>query len=184
MESNKEIQFDSIFKNQDTNNLEVTVKKLNHLTKDFDFDNLQIVIEIGEGTQASVFLAKDIELGHKYAIKEYSNLSLKKECQINDIEREISILKTMNHPFICRFIDVQRSELLIKLAFEFCQGGDLFYHLKKLRCTKNKRFSEDAVKFYIACIVLALEEIHSKGIIFRDLKPENILIDNYGYPRI
>ena len=45
-------------------------------------------------------------------------------------------------------------------------GGELFFHLKKA-----KNFDEERAKFYIAEIILALEEIHKKDIIYRDLKP-------------
>jgi serine/threonine protein kinase len=42
-------------------------------------------------------------------------------------------------------------------------------------------FFEDKVRFYAACILLALEELHDHDIIYRDLKPENILLDEDGY---
>ena len=40
------------------------------------------------------------------------------------------------------------------------------------------------VKFYAAQIVLALGELHKKGIMHRDMKLENILVDNSGYLKI
>lgn len=43
------------------------------------------------------------------------------------------------------------------------------------------RFAEDRVKIYIAEIVLALEDLHKKDIIFRDLKPDNIVLDSEGH---
>jgi serum/glucocorticoid-regulated kinase 2 len=61
----------------------------------------------------------------------------------------------------------------------FLSGGELFQHLKKFRT-----FSEDKVRFYGAQIALALEYLHSKGIVYRDLKPENILMDDKGYLRL
>jgi len=36
----------------------------------------------------------------------------------------------------------------------------------------------------VACIVLALEYIHSQGIIHRDLKPENLVFEENGYLRV
>lgn len=55
---------------------------------------------------------------------------------------------------------------------DFMNGGELFYHLNK-----EKTFSEARIKFHVAEIVLAVEALHSAGIIYRDLKPENILLD-------
>lgn len=72
----------------------------------------------------------------------------------------------------------------ISLLLEYCQGGDLFYHLRKIEDSEKKKFSEVTIKFYISAIILALDYLHKKGIIYRDLKPENILIDKDGYPKL
>ena len=64
---------------------------------------------------------------------------------------------------------------------EFVNGGELFFHLHRL----NRRpFTEERARFYAAQIVLALEHMHSEGVVYRDLKPENILIDSDGYLRL
>lgn len=55
------------------------------------------------------------------------------------------------------------------------QGGELFTHLHQ-----DERFSEYRATFYAAEMLLALEFLHQKGIIYRDLKPENILLDIDG----
>jgi len=52
-------------------------------------------------------------------------------------------------------------------------GGDLFYNLKKV---ENNRFSPGRVQFYIAQLVLLLEYLQSKSVLYRDIKPENLLI--------
>jgi len=59
---------------------------------------------------------------------------------------------------------------------DYVNGGELFFHLQK-----EKKFSEERVKFYSAEILLALEHLHENGIIYRDLKPENILITSDGH---
>jgi serine/threonine protein kinase len=61
----------------------------------------------------------------------------------------------------------------------FLRGGELFQHLKKSRI-----FDEDRVRFYAAQIALAIDHLHSFGIIYRDLKPENILMDDEGYLKL
>ena len=62
---------------------------------------------------------------------------------------------------------------------DFCPGGELFFHLHNIR-----KLNEVQAKFYFAEILLGLENIHAKQIIYRDLKPENILLDLDGHIKI
>mmetsp|Transcript_23951 Transcript_23951/g.27585 ORF Transcript_23951/g.27585 Transcript_23951/m.27585 type:complete len:83 (+) Transcript_23951:232-480(+) len=55
------------------------------------------------------------------------------------------------------------------------EGGELFYHLRE-----QGKFDEETACFYAAQIILAVEHLHSKNIMYRDLKPENILLDKEG----
>lgn len=62
---------------------------------------------------------------------------------------------------------------------EYCPGGELFFYLSKIG-----RFKQRSAQFYAANILLALEFLHKKGVIYRDLKPENVLIAADGYAKI
>lgn len=58
-------------------------------------------------------------------------------------------------------------------------GGDLRFHL-----ARQRRFTEEQTKFFIACLVQALENVHGCGIIHRDIKPENLVFEKDGYLRL
>jgi serine/threonine kinase 32/serum/glucocorticoid-regulated kinase 2 len=58
-------------------------------------------------------------------------------------------------------------------------GGDLRYHI-----ARHRRFSEEQTKFFITCILVSLDYIHSKSIVHRDIKPENLVFDDKGYLRV
>mmetsp|Transcript_16822 Transcript_16822/g.18744 ORF Transcript_16822/g.18744 Transcript_16822/m.18744 type:complete len:89 (+) Transcript_16822:1-267(+) len=69
----------------------------------------------------------------------------------------------------------------MKLYFvlDFLNGGELYFHLKK-----EGRFTENKARFYAAEVILAIEHLHKKGIVYRDLKPENILLDDEGHIKL
>lgn len=62
---------------------------------------------------------------------------------------------------------------------DLCTGGEIFFHLNKLR-----QFPEETARFYFSEIVVGLEYLHSKNVVYRDIKPENILVDIDGHIRI
>jgi len=65
------------------------------------------------------------------------------------------------------------------MLMELCQGGELFSRLLEL-----KVLDEKTTMFYAACIVEALEALHTHNNIYRDLKPENILLDTAGFVKM
>jgi serine/threonine protein kinase len=62
------------------------------------------------------------------------------------------------------------------LILEYCPGGDLGKVLEQ-----EKRFDEARARIYLAEILLALEDLHKRDIIFRDLKPDNVVLDTQGH---
>lgn len=90
---------------------------------------------------------------------------------------EKHVMEKSLHSFIIKLHSSFQTKDRLFLVMDFCPNGDLSNHLQRERC-----FSEEKAKFYTACILLALEDLHHRNIIFRDLKPENILIDKEGFP--
>ncbi|BHF75339.1 Ribosomal protein S6 kinase alpha-2 [Sparganum proliferum] len=72
-----------------------------------------------------------------------------------------------------------QTEGKIYLILEFVRGGDLF-----TRLSKELMFTEQDVMFYLAELAIALDHLHSLGIVYRDLKPENILLTEEGHIKL
>jgi len=68
-------------------------------------------------------------------------------------------------------------------VLDYCPGGDLFSLLVSLN-QRRKRLRRAHIQFYGACVLEALEHLHSLGIIYKDLKPENIVISKEGVAKI
>jgi serine/threonine protein kinase len=84
---------------------------------------------------------------------------------------------------VCAFQDRENLYMVLDLM----PGGDLRYHLANKKIFTEHETSERSsynVEFIVACAVVALEYMHTKGVIHRDLKPENMVIDKYGYMRV
>jgi serum/glucocorticoid-regulated kinase 2 len=81
----------------------------------------------------------------------------------------------MDHPFILKLHYAFQTPYTLYMIFDFIPGGDLFFHIKK-----KGHLGEKQAKFFGAQILLGLEYLHNKNIVYRDLKPENILLDKEG----
>ena len=87
-------------------------------------------------------------------------------------EREIRILKKLDHPNILKLYEVFKDNTAFYLVTEYCKGGELFEEI-----VRREKFCEADAANIIFQILSAVTYCHSLGIMHRDLKPENILID-------
>ena len=92
---------------------------------------------------------------------------------------ECNILKQMDHPFILKLHYSFQTPRYLYFILDYCSKGDLAMHLEQRHV-----FSENESKFFIAELILAIEYLHSKDIIYRDLKPANILISQDGHIKL
>mmetsp|Transcript_6524 Transcript_6524/g.7942 ORF Transcript_6524/g.7942 Transcript_6524/m.7942 type:complete len:320 (+) Transcript_6524:853-1812(+) len=114
-----------------------------------------------------------------FAMKVLKKSEVKKRRQIEHTKTELRVMGGSSHPFICTLRYAFQTNDKLYMVSDFCQGGELFFHLKNMH-----KFSDSMVRFYSAEIALALEYLHRHNIIYRDIKPENVLLDGNGHIRI
>ncbi|XP_036429610.1 LOW QUALITY PROTEIN: ribosomal protein S6 kinase alpha-2 [Colossoma macropomum] len=156
----------------------------NHVKEGFekaDPSQFELLKVLGQGSYGKVFLVRKIkgsDTGQLYAMKVLKKATLKVRDRVRS-KMERDILAEVNHPFIVKLHYAFQTEGKLYLILDFLRGGDLF-----TRLSKEVMFTEEDVKFYLAELALALDHLHSLGIIYRDLKPENILLDEEGHIKI
>ncbi|KAB0405940.1 hypothetical protein E2I00_012947, partial [Balaenoptera physalus] len=103
---------------------------------------------------------------------------------------ERDILAEVNHPFIVKLHYGSPLHMLTNLEKKYPtrKGAGRVWkteqEIPEARGAARVMFTEEDVKFYLAELALALDHLHSLGIIYRDLKPENILLDEEGHIKI
>ncbi|KAK6940285.1 NAF domain [Dillenia turbinata] len=134
---------------------------------------------IGEGTFAKVKFAQNTETGESVAMKVLDRSTIIKHKMVEQIKREISIMKLVRHPNVVRLHEVLASRTKIYIILEFITGGELFDKI-----ILHGRLSEAESRRYFQQLIDGVDYCHSKGVFHRDLKPENLLLDSQGNLKI
>lgn len=158
--------------------------------------SLKIDTIIGKGAFGSVYLVTSPESKRSYAMKRIPKSKVL-SCK-HHVFQEQSISKKLLNPFCVRHYASFQDTHYLYMLFDY-MTGDLMRVLRKMatpyKKLKSKWYSngetslwvglpEPVAKFYVGCVVLALEHLHCQGLIYRDLKPENILLNNKGYAKL
>ncbi|KAI8842266.1 kinase-like domain-containing protein [Chytriomyces cf. hyalinus JEL632] len=155
----------------------------------FSLQDFEIREQIGKGAFARVHVVgfkrqegepnTQCKMPRTYAMKSLRKADIVKTKQIKHVMSEKNILNILKNPFIVDLVATFQDTKHLYLVLEYIPGGDMFSHIRK-----HVRFQESIARFYTCEILLALEYIHSKDVVYRDLKPENILIDPLGHIKI
>ena len=157
---------------------EVIVSQSNKKPSD-DYKRLNY---LGEGSYATVYCVENRITGSKRAMKVISKGENCNEEDDKEINNEINILRTLDHPNILKIFEFYTSKESYSIVTELCQGGELFQEI-----IDRGPFNESYSAYVMFQILSAINYCHNMKIIHRDLKPENILIierDSNGMPRI
>jgi 5'-AMP-activated protein kinase catalytic alpha subunit len=129
---------------------------------------------LGHGTFAKVYHARNLQSGKSVAMKVVGKEKVIKVGMMDQIKREISVMKMVKHPNIVYLHEVMASKSKIYFAMELVRGGELFSKIAK------GRLKEDLARVYFQQLISAVDFCHSRGVYHRDLKPENLLLDEEG----
>ncbi|XP_049593497.1 beta-adrenergic receptor kinase 2 isoform X3 [Syngnathus scovelli] len=149
-----------------------------HLTMN-DFSVHRI---IGRGGFGEVYGCRKADTGKMYAMKclDKKRIKMKQGETLALNERiMLSLVSTGDCPFIVCMTYAFHTPDKLCFILDLMNGGDLHYHL-----SQHGVFSEKEMRFYAAEIILGLEHMHNRFVVYRDLKPANILLDEHGHVRI
>jgi hypothetical protein len=128
---------------------------------------------LGQGSFGKVRLAWHRLAGAKVAIKSYEKSRIKDAAQWQRVQQEIKLMERLNHPYVVRLLETIENAKRIHIVMEFAGGGNLCNYVKARR-----RLPEPEARKIFLQILLAVEYMHSLGIIHRDIKLENVLFDS------
>ncbi|XP_044302639.1 death-associated protein kinase 1 isoform X4 [Varanus komodoensis] len=144
-------------------------------------DHYEIGEELGSGQFAVVRKCREKSTGVQYAakfIKKRRTKSSRRGVSREDIEREVNILKEIQHPNVITLHDVYESKMDVILILELVAGGELFDFLAE----KESLTEEEATEF-LKQILNGVNYLHSLQIAHFDLKPENIMLLDRNVPK-
>lgn len=129
---------------------------------------------IGQGGFSVVFSGTHLDTNLPVAIKSVKKKNLLDKIVFMNFQREIRIIKSLDHPFIIHFYRIMEDDNYFYVVMENCQNGTLLNYINK-----KGRLSETEAQSIFCQILSALRYLHiNREIVHRDLKMENILLTN------
>jgi len=132
---------------------------------------------VGEGGMGIVTLVEHITTGMRYALKRCNKFQSRIPM---NVRREMDLLAENDHPFIIKFVKSFETEKHVYLLTELISGGELFDALRTIPRALNQKEAQ----FYIGSLLLVLDVLRDRGVVYRDLKPENVMLDSQGYTKL
>lgn len=127
---------------------------------------------IGTGTYGEVRLCYHRESNSKRAVKIIRKDLMTSEVLRSNLDKEISILRSLDHPNIVRIYEFFEEVKRLYIVMEFCKGGELFAEI-----VKRKYLTEVHAAHIMKELLGTIEYLHERNIAHRDLKPENIMLE-------
>nr|AML77984.1 putative LOV domain-containing protein [Dicranum scoparium] len=154
------------------------IRKLTKNGVTLNLKDFRPIKPLGSGDTGSVHLVELRDTGLVFAMKAMDKSVMMHRNKVHRARAERDILAILDHPFLPTLYSTFQTQTHVCLITDFCPGGELFLLLER---QPRKVFTEDAVRFFAAEVVIALEYLHCVGVVYRDLKPENVLLRENGH---
>ncbi|VVC25114.1 Hypothetical protein CINCED_3A000623 [Cinara cedri] len=150
------------------------------VSRQYSIADFELIRVIGRGSYAKVLMVELKKTKCIYAMKVIKKALVTDDEDIDWVQTEKHVFETAsNHPFLVGLHSCFQTASRLFFVIEFVRGGDLMFHMQRQR-----RLPEEHARFYSAEISLALNFLHTKGIIYRDLKLDNVLLDHEGHIKL
>lgn len=136
----------------------------------------EIMRLLGKGGMGEVYLAGDLRLGRKVAIKILPRVTTRVTAVMERLRREAQAVSALNHPNILTIYDFGEQGDVQYMVTEFVEGASLRESIGKLSLAEALNYARQ--------IGEALKAAHAAGIVHRDIKPENVMVRADGYIKI
>ena len=144
-------------------------------------EDFEIIRFLGKGAFGDVQLVRYRVDGKLYAMKMMEKETVVLQDMIEHTRLERDIMLTCEHPFIVKLHTTIHTATTLYLIMDYIPGESLWTRLCE---HPDTCFPEDQARFFVAEILLGVEELHKHSIVYRDLKPENILIHSDGHVKL
>ncbi len=138
----------------------------------------RILEKLGAGGMGEVYLAEDMKLGRKVAIKILSEEYTTNKDRLHRFEQEAAAASNLNHPNILTIHEVGTDDGRHFIATEYIDGVTL-----RRKAAEAPLEIREILEIAIQ-IAGALEEAHAAGIVHRDIKPDNVMVRRNGYVKV
>ena len=144
-----------------------------------ELKNLLFCAQLGSGNYGKVSLVKNVKNNFFYAIKSISRKQIDSEQLHTNLELERNILLRIDHPFIVKLVKTLKDKKFIYFLMEYIKGKELFDVIRDIGLLNKQQ-----TQFYGASMMLAVDYLHERRIVYRDIKPENIIVIQSGYVKL